>query len=177
MAGRPSANAAHEKRLNLPRLRGETRRRTASSAPPSGRSLADGWCHPGASTTHIGSTVPRFYSSDDPPWCRVRATHRETVIPSDLLAPRSLRLARKIRRRQPTFTIATPASDSVTNRRELQFSNQILKTKQDDGSTCGKTAEATHQPMHAQRPPGLSSMGVGSKCWCPVVAEKHQCFA
>ena len=21
--------------------------------------------------------VPRFYSSDDPPWCRVRATHRE----------------------------------------------------------------------------------------------------
>ena len=36
------------------------------------------------------STVPRFYSSDDPPWCRVRATHRETVIPSDLLSPRSL---------------------------------------------------------------------------------------
>ena len=60
MAGRPSANAAHEKRLNLPRLRGETRRRTASSAPPSGRSLADGWCHPGASTTHTrlhGPTV------------------------------------------------------------------------------------------------------------------------
>ena len=45
-------------------------------------------------TTHTGSTVPRFYSSDDPPLCRVRATHRE-----DLLSPRSLRLARKSRRR------------------------------------------------------------------------------
>jgi hypothetical protein len=44
-------------------------------------------------------TVPRFYSADDPPWCRVRATHREAVIPSDLLSPRSLRLARKSRRR------------------------------------------------------------------------------
>ena len=29
------------------------------------------------------------------------------------------------------FTIAPPASDSVTNRRELEFSNQILKIKQD----------------------------------------------
>jgi hypothetical protein len=34
---------------------------------------------------HTGSTVPRFYSSDDPPWCRVRATQREAVVPSDLL--------------------------------------------------------------------------------------------
>ena len=29
------------------------------------------------------------------------------------------------------MSIAPPASDSVTNRRELEFSNQILKTKQD----------------------------------------------
>jgi hypothetical protein len=42
------------------------------------------WRCPDASTTYTGSTVPRFYSSNDPP--RVRATHRETVIPSDLAA-------------------------------------------------------------------------------------------
>ena len=40
-----------------------------------------------------------FTRPTTPPWCRVRATHREAVIPSDLLSPRSLRLARKSRRR------------------------------------------------------------------------------
>ena len=69
-----------------------------------------------ASTTHTGSTVPRFYSSDDPPWCRVRATHRETVLPSDLLSPCSLRLARKaaadnqsLRLHRPQATVSPTA--------------------------------------------------------------------
>ncbi len=40
----------------------------------------------------------------------------------------------------PLSTIAPPASDSVTLCRELEFSNQILKTKTGrDGSTYGKT--------------------------------------
>ena len=34
-------------------------------------------------------------------------------------------------RARSSMSIAPPASDSVTNRRELEFSNQILKTKQD----------------------------------------------
>jgi hypothetical protein len=71
-------------------------RASAVRSVAGGSSYPDGrWRRPDASTTHTGSTVPRFYSSDDPPWCRVRATHPETVIPSDLLSPRSLRLARK----------------------------------------------------------------------------------
>src|SRR6476660_2793951 len=34
-------------------------------------------------------------------------------------------------RARSSMSIAPPASASVTNRRELEFSNQILKTKQD----------------------------------------------
>ena len=48
MAGRPSANAAHETRLHLPRLRGETRCRSALSAASTARSLAGGSSYPEA---------------------------------------------------------------------------------------------------------------------------------
>ena len=44
------------------------------------------------------------------------------------------------------FTIAPPASASVTNRRELEFSNQIFRTKQD-----GMDRRAERQEMHARR--------------------------
>ena len=99
-------NAVHEMLSRPLRLLAETRHHNSGFRASAVRSVAGGssypdgrWRRPDASTTHTGSTVPRFYSSDDPPWCRVRATHRETVIPSDLLSPRSLRLARKSRRR------------------------------------------------------------------------------
>ena len=99
-------NAVHEMLSRPLRLLAETRHHNSGFRASAVRSVAGGssdpdgrWRRPDASTTHTGSTVPRFYSSDDPPWCRVRATHRETVIPSDLLSPRSVRLARRSRRR------------------------------------------------------------------------------
>ena len=85
-------NAVHEMLSRPLRLLAETRHHNSGFRASAVRSVAGGssdpdgrWRRPDASTTHTGSTVPRFYSSDDPPWCRVRATHRETVIPSDLL--------------------------------------------------------------------------------------------
>src|SRR4029077_20570950 len=48
--------------------------------------------------------------------------------------------------------IAPPASASVTNRRELEFSNQILKTKQD-----GTDRRAERPLVHAQMAAGSAS--------------------
>ena len=81
-------NAVHEMLSRPLRLLAETRHHNSGFRASAVRSVAGGssdpdgrWRRPDASTTHTGSTVTRFYSSDDPPWCRVRATHRETVIP------------------------------------------------------------------------------------------------
>src|ERR1700751_1612728 len=69
-------------------------------------------------------------------------------------------------RARSSMSIAPPASDSVTNRRELEFSNQILKTKQDGTDrraerqeTAGRHARpAPRSPP--QPPPGGAELEV-----------------
>ena len=85
-----TASASRESRLRRSPLHGETPRRYRALA-------GDG----AVLTLPPPIPVQRFRGSTRPTtrWCRVRTTHHETVIPSDLRSPRSLQLARKSRRR------------------------------------------------------------------------------
>src|SRR6476660_42220 len=67
-------------------------------------------------------------------------------------------------RARSSMSIAPPASDSVTNRRELEFSNQILKTKQDgtDRRAERPSPASSHLQRSARGPTRPSSIPQGS---------------
>ena len=72
----------------------------------------------------------------------------------------------------------TARKRGVTNRRELEFSNQIIKTKQ-DGTDRLRFQQQRYAERGFARPmtPGLSSMGVGSN-WTVLQSNsnRRQCF-
>jgi hypothetical protein len=68
------------------------------------------------------------------------------------------------------MSIAPPASDSVTNRRELEFSNQILKTKQDGTDRRADPDAGAAARLSRPDPPRLSRYPGGSKLHLPVRA-------
>jgi hypothetical protein len=79
-------------------------------------------------------------------------------------------------RARSSMSIAPPASDSVTNRRELEFSNQILKTKQDGTDRRAERQETADPATRAFRGDAVLRIIDGPGWQCSLRSKRAQRF-